>query len=208
MQSETETMESKYPKGMLAGKLVLLNAPPGAGKDTIANRVVELTGCHKGQFKDHLYVATAVLFNVSLNEFVKVATDTELKEKPCKALGNISPRQALITVSEKMIKPAFGKSYFGNVEANKLGFRAEKGVVYADCGFIDEVAPLVRIMGPENTYLIKFTRKGHTDFEGDSRDWLPAIEGAKTFRTGNNKTVDNAVGHILDFILREGESLR
>ena len=196
----------KY-KDALKGKLVLLNAPKSAGKDTIANRIIELTGCKKGQFKDHLYLLTAAVFNVDYDEFVKVAMDTKRKEEKIPALGNLSPREALIMVSEKCIKPVLGKEYFGNIEAMKLRSRIGEGVVYADCGFIEEVHPLIGIAKPENTFVIKFTRKGCESFAGDSRNWLPEINGVRLLITANNSTVDELAVRILEFVLRDGKPL-
>lgn len=194
--------------GALAGKVVLLNAPPHAGKDTVADRIVELCGSAKGQFKDHLYVVTSVVFGVNHQWFLEIATDEELKEIPHQALGGVSPRQALITVSEDCIKPVFGKSYFGNIEAGKLGGRLENGVVYSDSGFVEEAAPLISLAGAENVFIIKFTRKGADSFEGDSRDWLPRIEGVSVMQTANNGTVDEIVNRIFEFVERGGQSIR
>ena len=190
---------TKY-QDVLKGNLLLLNAPKSAGKDTVANRIMEITGCAKGQFKDHLYVLTAVAFNVKYEWFVEQATDIALKEEKSPVLGNLSPREALIFMSERCIKPAFGKNYFGNIEATKFPARRETGVVYADCGFIEEVHPLIAQAKPENTFIIKFTRKGSEDFSGDSRNWLPQVEGTKVFVTANNGKVDEIVTNILDFI--------
>lgn len=194
-------------KVVLKGKVVLLNCPKSGGKDTIANRLVSLTGATKAQFKDHLYLITSVLFNVKLSEFIQVATDTKLKEEPHNALGGLSPRQALIGVSEKMVKPFFGNAYFGNAEATKLEGRLKTGVVYSDSGFIEEAEPLIKMAGIENVFVIKFTRKGADSFEGDSRNWLPDLPGLKVLKTTNNGTVNELAERIISFVQRDGKPL-
>jgi len=197
---------NKY-QGVLKGKVILLNSPKGAGKDYLASRLCELTGCHHGQFKEHLYLITSILFNIRVQDFIKIATDRDTKEKEFPVLGNISPRQALIAVSEGMIKPNFGKAYFGTIEAAKLPNRMDTGVTYSDSGFIEEAQPLIEVAGAENVFIIKFTRKGADSFEGDSRNWLPSIEGTKVLKTANNGTIDELAIRVLDFVKRDGESI-
>ena len=62
--------------------LIILNAPPNAGKDTIADAIVERTGMEHRRFKDHLYQLTADTFNMDVELFTKLATDRETKEVP------------------------------------------------------------------------------------------------------------------------------
>ena len=62
-------------------QVIILNAPPNSGKDTIANAIQEVTGCDHLRFKSYLYHLTAKLFKVDEEWLIKVSTDRETKEK-------------------------------------------------------------------------------------------------------------------------------
>ena len=157
---------------------IILNGPPGWGKDTLANLLVSsftMTNFQKRQFKDALYEHTARHFGVDLEKFIHYASDRELKDsKSLAGLGGRTPRQALIHVSEEIYKPRFGSDYFGKVEAD--GLRQLSGrlggsfaVVYPDGGFADEVVATE----PEFDLLVyvRLHRVGF-NFEGDSRSYV------------------------------------
>lgn len=154
---------------------IILNGPPGCGKDAIANSIINITTVEKRQFKDALYEHTAKHFNVDLDKFIKFASDRELKDsKSLAGLGGRTPRQALIHVSENIYKPRFGSDYFGKVEALKLSELAGRlggsfNVIYPDGGFTDECTAIE----PELDLLIiiRLHRDGF-DFLGDSRDYI------------------------------------
>lgn len=193
-------------KGLLEGKVVLLNAPKSAGKDTLANWLVEATGAHKGQFKDQLYVIASAVFNIPLERLIELATDTVLKEEPTQELRGYSPRQALILVSEVMVKPVLGKDYFGQVEKEKLPERTNKGVVYSDSGFPEETTPLIEGVGHENTFVVKFTRQGVSSFQGDSRGWLPEVPGVRVLMTSNDGPIEQLGLRVINWLKGEGAS--
>lgn len=78
---------------------VVLNGPPGCGKDTLANMLSRDGVFVKHQFKDALYEHTAKHFQVDLDKFIKFASDRDLKDsKSLAGLGGRTPRQALIHV--------------------------------------------------------------------------------------------------------------
>lgn len=125
---------------------VILNGPPGCGKDTIAKSVCGMpqkrtcigsgeyhfdwcaspypcTSCERSQpvvqreFKAQLYRATAAFYGIHVEQFIAIATDRVLKEQPSHLLGGISPRSALKHVSEDVTKPLYGMDYYGLTEA-------------------------------------------------------------------------------------------
>ena len=149
-------------------KVVIFNAPPGSGKDEACKYL--LGACsntfHK-EFKSKLFTITREIFSVSKEEWENHYT-RELKEQPWDKLNVLSPRQALIFVSEKIIKPNFSKLYFGESLAKSL----EKGLnVVSDGGFEDEVLPIIEAVGKDNILVVKIKREG-CSFEGDSRNYL------------------------------------
>jgi hypothetical protein len=96
--------------------------------------------------------------------------DRDEKEIPRDQLGGRSPRQALIYVSEEVVKPAFGQDYFGRYAAQRLTPGALH--IFSDGGFIKEIQPVIDAVGPENLLLVQLHRDGFS-FEGDSRRYIP-----------------------------------
>lgn len=155
---------------------VVLNGPPGCGKDTIAN-IISGAGTIfiKRQFKDALYEHTAKHFQVDLDKFIHYASERSLKDSTSLAgLGGRTPRQALIHVSEEIYKPREGSDYFGMVEV--AGVEELSGrmggvinVIYPDGGFPDEVVCMDRVF---DSVLVIRLHRGGFDFSGDSRNYL------------------------------------
>ncbi|QFG06668.1 putative ATP-binding protein [Proteus phage Myduc] len=154
---------------------VILNGPPGCGKDTLANLQAKKDSIIKRQFKDALYAHTAKYFNVGLDEFIHFASDRVLKDSlSLSGLHGRTPRQALIHVSEDIYKPRYGSDYFGKVEADNI--RELKGrmdssftVIYPDGGFTDEV---VAIEPEFDVIVIVRLHRDGFDFSNDSRDYI------------------------------------
>lgn len=192
-------------KSLLINKLaVVLNGPPGCGKDTIANEICNPNRLQnlgrrrfiKHQFKDALYEHTAKHFQIDLDKFIHFASDRQLKDsKSLAGLGGRTPRQALIHVSEDIYKPRHGNDYFGKVEARRVRELAGRmggfiNVIYPDGGFESEIPPV------ESEYdavlIIRLHRNGFT-FEGDSRNYLN-LPNTKTRITIDEHLVDGAIG--------------
>lgn len=206
----------------LKNAVVILNAPPGAGKDTVAQYLCAYTDADHLEFKSALRRSVAGLFGVYYSWFSEVSEDRLLKETKspkltlphnsylalCDCLKieypepedtyELTPREALIYVSEIVVKPSFGKDYFGVRAASSIDL--EWGSVFSDGGFIEEVSPVLDKIGHGNLFIIKFTGQGATSFEGDSRNWLPDIEGAHVLETTNDGTLWEITLNILNFI--------
>jgi hypothetical protein len=192
--------EHKDPRYDLVGKVIILNAPPNAGKDTIADALSEATGaCHR-RFKEHLIECTAVVFNICPGDLQELLDDRTTKEVPNPRLmangKQYSPRGALIFTSENVIKPAMGPAYFGDIVADDIAGDTQ-GTVCSDGGFPKEIEPLLGC-GNE-VFIVQFTRGEYNSFEGDSRDWLDMPE-VPTIRLENDGTVGQMVNKILDFV--------
>lgn len=152
---------------------IILNGPPNVGKDTLADILAENHGFHKHQFKDQLYVDTAVEFKVSLPELVAYATDRDLKELPWKELQRngqaISPRAALIYTSETLIKPNNGFDYFGVAAVNACRTANSTLAVFSDGGFHEEIECLQLLY--RNVYIFRLHRDG-CEWGNDSRSYI------------------------------------
>lgn len=158
----------------LSKKITLLNAPKGAGKDTIGAAMEKLYGCELRSFKTSLYECSYPFTNfTNYSEFVRYCTDRELKEKPTSFCRGMSPRDFLIYISEKIVKPHFGKQFFGRKAAMDISLRdLDRGVVFTDSGFVEEAAPIIKEFGGRNVFVIQFTGQNSEDFSGDSRDFI------------------------------------
>lgn len=152
-------------------KVILLNAPPRAGKDDVSNFLWDKFYMNQIECKDQLVKIAMSIAQMSTCEWSDLYNNRETKELPTNRLFGRSPRGHLIYVAEEVIKPAFGKDYFGNIIASKI--HADYNVI-SDIGFIEEVTPVVNKVGQESITLIRIHREGSI-FEEESRGWLSGI---------------------------------
>ena len=148
-------------------KVVLLNGPPDSGKDTIAEHLCSTSRkfVHK-EFKEKLFELVKVIYSVSDQRFAELYIE---KETPCEEYHGISPRQAMIKVSEEVIKPIYGHRYFGDQAARSL--IEGKVNIFSDSGFVDEAESLIDEIGKKNILLVQISGRGN--FNNDSRNYLP-----------------------------------
>jgi len=149
-------------------KTILFNGPPNSGKDTFADVFEEANHL---RFKDSLYEEASIISGIPLHEVKAYATDRITKELPCPwFLINgkaVSPRKYLIHISENVIKPLLGESYFGIKTASKL----QEGLnVISESGFVEEFKPVAKLS--DELIVARIHREG-CSFEGDSRSYLP-----------------------------------
>ena len=187
----------KLVKGITKPFVVILNAPPQAGKDTVAARLKTKYGYNHCEMKRKLFDLALTIHSISKEDWDAHYT-SELKEKPWDALGGVSPRQALIDISEKVIKPFYGQDYFAKSAIKQL----LPGVnVFSDGGFITETSLLSEAAGEGRCILIRIHREGKT-FDGDSRSYLYP-EDIKCVDVYNNSTPGALVSTIKDIIDKE-----
>lgn len=175
------------PFKMNKSKIILLNGPPAVGKDTIADYLVNNHGFKKRSFKSHLIKCVAVLYNVKKSTVFDLIDDRILKETPMMVFGGKSPREAFIYVSEQVIKPNFGKNYFGDMAAESISEPAK--YVFSDSGFIEETNALKSVT--EDMLLVRMYRNG-TDWGNDSRKYLPEDICKRFMVLHNDSTVEYA----------------
>lgn len=116
---------------------------------------------------------------------------SKIKDKPQAFLRKKTPREVLIALSEQFFKPLFGVDYFGRlaVENLKLLDGVSDKVVFSDCGFLDEVNPVVKHLCPQNVAMVKLQRLG-CDYSSDSRGYLE-LEKAGLTMTVVNRTMSD-----------------
>lgn len=171
-------------------KIVFFNAPPRAGKDTATAIMVKRTHGLPVSFAAPLKRQTAALLSVSFDELEAI------KDIPHAALKGGTPRQYMINLSEKMIKPCYGTDFFGHVAVDYISNNIPLVpiVYFSDSGFHDEAVPVVNKFGIENCVKFNLFRKG-CDYSKDSRSYWE-MPGLPTINTNNDRTIE----HLATFI--------
>ena len=153
-------------------KVIILNAPPACGKDTIGSIIADMNqiyGVRMLSFKAPMFeIARAILGDSRFEYFMFLYEDRLYKEEPESMLNGKSPREFMIWISESIIKPEFGNNYFGlrMVEAVKSGTAP---AIITDGGFPEETIALIE--AGIQVHVCRLHREGFT-FEGDSRNYL------------------------------------
>lgn len=149
--------------------IVIFNGPPASGKDEAASLYKETYGFGNLSFKYQLFKETIKHFEVDERWFMEGYNDRTQKEKKEFALEGMSRREAMIHVSEDIIKPKKGLDYFGRSVADEI----EEGNNYAlaDGGFVEELEPIIEKVGTENIVIVQLTREG-CDYSSDSRKYF------------------------------------
>jgi len=205
--------------------IFILNGPPGSGKDEACN-FFEQKDCQHVSFKFHLFKATVEYYNVSLEWFMQDYDNRQIKEKAENLLHGLSRREALIYVSEKVIKPLYGRDYFGVRAAEEL--EVNGNYCFSDGGFHEELIPIINKLGDNAITLVQLTREG-CDFSSDSRRYIngnlidefilgsqtPVIKEyilenklpVRTYRVHNNATVQDLY-NVLEQIHEKESNVR
>lgn len=152
-------------------KIIILNAPPGAGKDTIGKLIEQYAPIHVRtiSFKQPMFeIALAILGAKRYGDFIVAYNDREQKEKPHDFLMGMTCRQFMIWISEEVIKPKFGDDYFGK-RFDEIAKESDYPVICTDGGFPDEVIALIE--AGHDVKLCRLHRRGF-GFDGDSRNYI------------------------------------
>lgn len=178
-------------------KVILVSGPPKSGKDTSAQYILENLkdgGIHyKYAFPLKNMVHAMYGLNVPHDFF------ESRKSEPCEELEGRVPRQEYIRVSEKLVKPAYGKDFFGRIGANVIFQHTQNNcVVVSDFGFKEELLPLLSKINRDDILGIQLHREGCT-FEGDSRSYIDTFNyfDTKIIVANNKETLYNELDKII-----------
>jgi len=169
--------------------IVLFNGPPRSGKDAGADYFKKNYGWKHLSFKYQLYKETCKYFGCDYKWFMERYDDRSVKEVPHVDLGHMSCREAMIYVSEQIVKPKRGLDYFGQLVANEIDLTKDYAI--SDGGFVDELIPVVEKVGSKNFVLVQLTRDGE-DYSSDSRRYFQGSRIEHEYVLGNKYTeIDN-----------------
>lgn len=176
----------------MVAMIVILNGPPGCGKDTIANAYLEkYPSTVLVSFKVPIQRILAALMGCSTEQLLDIYEDRVWKESPNSMLGGMSPRETLIWLSEEVIKPKFGKPFFGRVLASQIN--GNSNYLSTDGGFAEEIYPLlVKCHELRMPLKIVHVYREGCSFQGDSRNYITTFPEYVT-ELYNNGTVEEAV---------------
>jgi hypothetical protein len=198
--------------------IVIFNGPPGTGKDEACSWMQSNYGFVHLSFKYELFKAAISHFGVSKEWFMDGYNNRNVKEQKEDALGGMSRREAMIHVSEDVIKPKYGSDYFGVQAASQIN--GIDDYCFSDGGFVHELIPIINKSGVGKICIVQLTRDG-CDFSSDSRRYfdgemveqfiigketkiskihlLPHKFPIRTYRIHNNGTVEQ-FKTVLDII--------
>lgn len=169
--------------------IVLFNGPPRSGKDAGADYFKKNYGWKHLSFKYQLYKETCNYFGCDYDWFMERYDDRSVKEVPHMDLGHMSCREAMIYVSEAIVKPLRGLDHFGQLVANEIDLTKDYAI--SDGGFVDELIPVVEKVGSKNFVLVQLTRDGE-DYSSDSRRYFQGSRIEHEYVLGNKYTeIDN-----------------
>jgi len=167
--------------------IILLNGPPGCGKDLAAEHLIRTLGAFSSKFSFPIKSAwtygmlEADPSVVDLISGLPIGHDTQLHKNTVVPWLGTSPRQWMIDFSEKFMKPLYGEDVFARVAAEKineiiLAYEESGNLVpllcFSDCGLQPEVDTFAKLLLPTcNLLLIRIHRNG-CSFAGDSREWV------------------------------------
>lgn len=187
-----EEEEREHARLVHGGRLLLVNGPPRSGKDTVGSMLKEF-------FPGTVYVTkmakalkerTHALYGLVDGDGTPYAHDAyeQVKDIEQEAFLGLTPRQAYIALSERLMKPMHGDGIWGKLlveDIQENGAGADL-VVVTDSGFEREAVPVLREFGVVNSTLLLMHREG-TSFEGDSRSYI-TLEGVNTHKVSNDGT--------------------
>jgi hypothetical protein len=153
----------------MSKQLILFNGPRHSGKDTAADHVWR-TFDNVRRFKMSRPLKDGIKAFFNLTD-AQVTYLENKKTEPDDLLFGRSYVDAHISLSEHWAKDFFGTTVFGRLAARDVQYSASPLLVCSDSGFDYEAAPLIRLVGKENTLLVRLHRPGKS-FSGDSRSYV------------------------------------
>lgn len=186
-QRAMETEKTFKIKNLDKPLVVLFNGPPRSGKDSACEIIMEhFPEVHYAYFKEVLYEETAKILGLNFTFWARVCQNNNLKDLPMldltpgKASGLMTPRDILIYLAEKVLKPQHGVDFIARKTASTIvdliKLQREQSneaavIVVPDLGFDYEIDTFREMLPNAHVISVAIYRPGFT-FEGDSRNYV------------------------------------
>ena len=180
-------------------KIVLLNAPPRSGKDTL------LYGLHN-HFDNATIKSYAAYPKKGTHASLGIDCDYTyyegLKDTPLPEFFGDTPRQAYIKHAEQYMKPLYGNDVYARIMANVLGEHTPDLTLIADLGFQEEYDALLPVYGAANILIIYLHREGYTyeRYNDSRRKVKPANEFGSWGIINEEGNVDHMIEQAISII--------
>lgn len=203
--------------------LILMNGPAGSGKGEAYDFIIRRFGAQDGRVKKRLHEIASSIFQVPVEfwerregkeapnyllgilpgEVEKLRQHVELPPQEGDGFYKLSPRQALIYVSEVMVKPLLGSDYFGR---ERLKLISKPGLYVDDSsGFPEELIGL----DPKCTAIIQIHGRGEFG-PSDTRQYIE-LPGAHNFKVDNSGSLEEfkeQIERVVFDLLKIDESVK
>ena len=186
-QREMETEKTFKIKKLNKPLVVLFNGPPRSGKDSACEIIMEhFPEVHYAYFKEVLYEETAKILGLNNTFWARVCQNNNLKDIPMLTMAAgetgavMTPRDILIYLAEKVLKPQQGKDFIARKTActivDLIKLQREQSneaavIVVPDLGFDYEIDTVRKMIPDAHVISVAVHRPGFT-FEGDSRNYV------------------------------------
>ena len=182
--------------------VVLFNGPPRSGKDSACEIIMKhFPEVKYAYFKEVLYRESTKILGLDFNFWAKVCQNGDLKDLPMLTMSAgetgamMTPRDILIYLAEKVLKPRYGKDFIARGTADTIAdlieFQREQSneeavIVVPDLGFDYEIDTVREMLPNAHVISVAVHRPGFT-FEGDSRSYVKY----PNFALHNNETYED-----------------
>ena len=209
-EAEQKTMEKEKTfkiKNLDKPVVIMFNGPPRSGKDSACEIIMKhFPEVHYAYFKDILYEETAKILGLNYSFWARVCQNNNLKDLPMldltpgKSSGLMTPRDILIYLAEKVLKPKYGQDFIARGTADTIveliQLQREQSneaavIVVPDLGFDYEIDTVRKMIPDAHVVSVAVYRPGFT-FEGDSRNYVKD-PGFGLHNTGSYEDLENKV---------------
>ena len=155
-------------------RVIFLNGPPGSGKDEGARIIMANFNARQYKMSRPLKHGLLAFFGWGHSSMKTLEEHKDERVVPAFMGTNrhLTWREMQISLAEVWMKPLLGNDAFGHLAVNYLCSPSSTDlVVISDCGFREELLPVIKYYKARNCLLIQLMREGCT-FEGDSRSYV------------------------------------
>ena len=167
--------------------VIMFNGPPRSGKDSACEIIMEhFPEVHYAYFKEVLYRESAKILGLDFNFWASVCQNGDLKDKTMLTMVDgetgavMTPRDILIYLAEKVLKPQHGVDFIARKTASTIVDLIKQQheqsneaavIVVPDLGFDYEIDTIREMIPNAHVISVAIYRPGFT-FEGDSRNYV------------------------------------